>query len=98
MKRDGGGKPGRAGRQITVEEAELWHQLSRSVDKVKIKPRIATHASADAASASAPVPSPARPLRPANPATRPMPAPAASPPVRASAPAELDRRALRQVA
>jgi DNA-nicking Smr family endonuclease len=94
MNRDGGGKPGRAGRQITEEEAELWHQLSRSVDKVKIKARVTAHDGG----AAPPSPPPAR--RPQRAAKQPAPAapPAAPPPSRAPAPAELDRRALRQVA
>jgi DNA-nicking Smr family endonuclease len=47
MNRDGGGKPRRqsvrAGRQLTEEEVELWHQLGRSLDKVKKKPRVTAH-------------------------------------------------------
>jgi DNA-nicking Smr family endonuclease len=98
MSRDGG-KPGQSGkaasRQITPDEAELWHRLTQSVDKVKVKPRVAGH---DAPGGPAPRQVPAAqkrhaPRRAAAPASVPLPVPA---PARAHA--QLDRRALRKVA
>jgi DNA-nicking Smr family endonuclease len=110
MNRDGGGKPrsSRAGRQITEEEAELWHQVGRSLDKVKKKPRVTAHADSPApaspgperASGSAHRASPK--ASPPTPATRhPKPASSHPPPPQSSrppAPAEIDRRLHRQVA
>jgi DNA-nicking Smr family endonuclease len=103
MNRDGGGKPrsSRAGRQITEEEAELWHQVGRSLDKVKKKPRVTPHG--DAAEGEAPArsgtPAPTRPRSEPRaktpPAVPPSPAPV---PSRPPAPAEIDRRTHRQVA
>jgi DNA-nicking Smr family endonuclease len=108
MSRDGGGKPGRHSTrtgQLTEDEAELWHQLGRSLDKVKKKPRVAAHSDTPVPSGAVPpgvgrrasgVAKGERP-RPAprhpTPDTR-HPPPAPSPP---SPPAEIDRRTLRQV-
>jgi DNA-nicking Smr family endonuclease len=106
MNRDGGGKPARRpGRQITEEEAALWHQLGRSLDKVKTKPRVTTQAAPDAAcrADAGALPSPATaqpPERPQRAPRQPNAATAspAAPPARSQAPAELDRRTQRQVA
>jgi len=100
MKHGGGGRPGKGRRQVTEDEAELWRQLTHSVDKVKAKPRVATHD--DKVSD----PAPAAPLQ-AKHGQRCPPAPARPAPVGPSAPrrvqqppppAEFDRRSLRQVA
>ena len=96
MSRNAGGKPGKAGRQVTPDEAELWRQLTHSLDRVKIKARVTTHE----ADAGASTPAPAPPQRaatqrrtaPAPPQARPAPPPQAAPP------AAFDRRTLRQVA
>ncbi len=96
MSRSAGGKPGKAGRQVTPDEAELWRQLTHSLDRVKIKPRVATRE----ADAVAPTPAPAPPQRAVT-QRRAAPAPPqpqpASPP-QAAPPAAFDRRTLRQVA
>jgi DNA-nicking Smr family endonuclease len=100
MSRDRG-KPGKTGRQVTPDEAALWSLTTHSVEKVKVKPRVA-------AQAAGPVPAPAR-LRPAGPeaahAKRRSSAPPKIAPVRAAAPprpaapvAEFERRAFRKVA
>jgi DNA-nicking Smr family endonuclease len=103
MNRDGGGKSGhaahaaRTGRQITQEEAELWHQVGRSLDKVKKKPRVA--ARSDAPPSPGPVPPPRQ--RSAGAAKAPAsapPPPAGPPPSPPPPPAELDRRTLRKMA
>jgi DNA-nicking Smr family endonuclease len=102
MNRDGGGKPGRhstrAGRQITEEEAELWLQLGRSVDKVKTKPRVPAHDDGAAPSSPASEGPRQQPQRAAMPEPPAPPPPPVSPPSRSPAPAGLDRRTLRQVA
>ncbi|MFZ1104761.1 MAG: Smr/MutS family protein [Hyphomicrobiaceae bacterium] len=110
MNRDGGGKPRRqsvrGGRQLTEEEVELWHQLGRSLDKVKKKPRVTGHS--DIATPENPVPVGRqsgvgrRALQEASP--RPAPDPRHPTPDarlaggRPAAPAEIDRRTHRQVA
>ena len=104
MNHGSGGRPGKGGRQVTEDEADLWRQLAHSIDKVKAKPRVATHGgTADASGgasglAASPVeqgkrarqrPAAAAAALPAAPAARaPQPAP----------PADFDRRTLRQVA
>jgi DNA-nicking Smr family endonuclease len=112
MTRDGGDKPGdkpgrhspRAGRRITEEEAELWESLGRSLDKVKKKARVPAHADvpADAPAAPSPDRQPKGGHRaPQGVHSRPPPAPRAPPaqlpPRRHPAPADIDRRTLRQV-
>jgi len=103
MNHGGGGRPGKGGRQVTEDEAELWRQLAHSVDKVKVKPRVATHdgtAEVSGGACSSPAPSPEATRRQKR-SAGPAPAlPAAStqrirPP---PPPAEFDRRTLRQVA
>jgi len=104
MNHGSGGRPGKGGRQVTEDEADLWRQLAHSVDKVKAKPRVATHGlTADAfGGASGPAASPAEQAKracqgPANAAAALPVAPAArigQPPP----PADFDRRTLRQVA
>ncbi len=90
MNRDGGGKPGRsssrADRQITKEEAELWHQVGRSLDEVKKKPRIPAHADNPAP------PAPGQEPRPA-PLTEGVKGAARAAPQRASPPASGIRHA-----
>jgi DNA-nicking Smr family endonuclease len=104
MNHGSGGRPGKGGRQVTEDEADLWRQLAHSIDKVKAKPRVATHGgTADASGgasglAASPVeqgkrarqrPAAAAAALPAAPAARaPQPPP----------PADFDRRTLRQVA
>ncbi len=104
MSREGGkpGKPGTTSRHITPDEAELWSRTTLSVAKVKVKPRVATHAAEPAAEAGQPAkPEPARAKRQAAAPPRltaarpsaqsPPTAPPAAPPV-----AEFDRRSLPQ--
>jgi len=100
MKHGGGGRPGKGGRHVTEDEAELWRHLTHSVDKVKAKPRVATH-DEGLANAPAPVgPSGAKPGQRRHAA--PLPALVAPPSPRRvqqpPPPVELDRRSLRQVA
>jgi DNA-nicking Smr family endonuclease len=94
-----GGKPGKGGRQVTEDEAELWRQLTHSVDRVKTKPRVPAHEAEPAAPASAPtVPAAPEPSAARGRTVRAAPAtPAAGPPPKAPVPAELDRRTVRQV-
>ncbi len=94
----GDGKSARtnaAGRTIAPDEAELWSRVARSVDKVKSKPRVPSHADGL-------VPPPAAPARaapaPAKAEPRPSPRPAAPKAIRPPPLAEFDRRAVRQVA
>lgn len=110
MNRDGGGKPRRqsvrGGRQLTEEEVELWHQLGRSLDKVKKKPRVT--GDSDIATPENPVPvgRQAGVGRRASQEASPRPAPDPRHPTpdarlaggRPAAPAEIDRRTHRQVA
>jgi DNA-nicking Smr family endonuclease len=99
MNHGGGGRPGKGGRQVTEDEAELWRQLTHSVDKVKTKARVAAHGG----ESLAPRPAGSSGAKPtqcsrAAPASR---APAAPEPPRAPQPpplADFDRRTLRQVA
>jgi DNA-nicking Smr family endonuclease len=97
MSRDGG-KAGKT-RHITPDEAELWGRMALSVEKVKVKPRVAAHAAepAPASSSGSAAPAPASPERRA--AAQPK---AAGPPTARSQPpapvAEFDRRAFRKVA
>src|SRR5262249_16831509 len=103
MNHGGGGRPGKGGRQVTEDEAELWRQLTDSVDKVKAKPRVATHHAPPCDVADLPLSLP-RGEGKAGQRRQPAPqrlSPAVSPaPPRAAVPlpAELDRRTLRQVA
>jgi DNA-nicking Smr family endonuclease len=97
MKHGSGDRPEKASsRQITQDEAELWHRLAHSLDKVKAKPRVATHQ----LGTDATVPASASPARGRRAPSVPSPPNAATPqpPVQAALPAELDRRTLRQVA
>jgi DNA-nicking Smr family endonuclease len=96
MNHGGGGRPGKGGRQVSDDEAELWRQLTHSVDKVKAKPRVAAHGEEAAA---APAPAASKPQQAQTRHTAPTAAP--SPPPRLPQPplpAEFDRRTLRQVA
>ncbi|HEX5958116.1 MAG TPA: Smr/MutS family protein [Hyphomicrobiaceae bacterium] len=97
MTRDGGGKSGKAGRQLTDEEAELWQHISRSVEKAKAKSRVPSHAEL-AAPASGQPPAPAKRAAAAPPGKAAPALPA--PPQRSSRPlpaADFNRRELRQV-
>ncbi|MBX9591714.1 MAG: Smr/MutS family protein [Hyphomonadaceae bacterium] len=108
MSRSGGksAKTGRqagpplTGRPVAPEEAELWDRVARSVDRVKSKPRVPSHADAAASPPATPVravPAPAKPAPrlPPKPPGPPPPEPRASrpPPL-----VEFERRAVRQVA
>ncbi len=95
MTRDGGGKSGKAGRQLTDEEAELWQHISRSVEKAKAKSRVPAHEELAAPPSRQPEP----PVKRAAAVSLGKPAPAPPPqrPSRPPPPAEFDRRELRQV-
>jgi DNA-nicking Smr family endonuclease len=98
-----GGKPGKAGRSITPDEADLWDRLTRSVDKVKVKPRV-TSSSADAPAgpaATAPARAAAAAQAPSKmEKTKSARLPQVPPAVAQRPPplVELDRRAVRQIA
>jgi DNA-nicking Smr family endonuclease len=92
-----GQKSGPGGRTVTADEAELWKELTRSLDPVKGKPRVGA---APASSSSAAVPK--KPEPPAEtaakpqrtvPLARPKPAAVKPPPL-----ADFDRRKARQIA
>jgi DNA-nicking Smr family endonuclease len=93
----GGGKPGRPGRTIAPDEAELWSRLAGSVDKVKAKPRVTPHAGTGVVPPE-PAVRPAREPTKAPPKTVAAPKPLPTPSSGRPAPlAEFDRRAARQV-
>jgi DNA-nicking Smr family endonuclease len=97
----GGGKSGGKGRAVTPDEAELWRALTYSVDKVKAKPRVpsATPDPAPAAATAArAASSPSKAVLPAKPIAQPSSPPPAPKPSRPVPLAELDRRAVRQIA
>jgi DNA-nicking Smr family endonuclease len=103
MSRDGG-KPGKTGRHVTPDEAALWSSTTLSVKRVKVKPRVVTHAAEPARAATDPAPSPPAGPEPAR-AKRRSSAPAKIAPARAAAApdpavpvAEFERRAFRKVA
>jgi DNA-nicking Smr family endonuclease len=99
MKHGGGGRPGKGGRQVTKDEAELWRQLTHSVDKVNAKPRVATHDLGGDPGPAAPSEARHGLRRPAAPAPQAAAAPSAPRRVpQPPPPAEFDRRSLRQVA
>ena len=110
MNCDGGGKPRRqsvrAGRQLTEEEVELWHQLGRSLDKVRKKPRVTAHSDIAAPENPVPVGRQSGVGRRASQEASPRPTPDPRHPTpdarlaggRPAAPAEIDRRTHRQVA
>lgn len=93
-----GQKSGGASRVVTQEEAELWQHATRSLDRVKAKPRVVPEGEASAA------PAPHPPLEPAPRERAPPPAAKASAPAnprsaRPPAPlAEFERRKARQIA
>jgi len=92
-----GGKSGQDGRTIAPDEADLWHRLAGSVDKVKNKPRVTPHAESGAPKSPPRIVAEA----PKAPAGAPPPPKTSSPPApprRAAPLAEFDRRAARQVA
>jgi DNA-nicking Smr family endonuclease len=100
MKHGSGDRPEKpSSRQITQDEAELWHRLAHSLDKVKTKPRVAIHqhgTDATVPASASPARQPARGRRAPSVPSPPKATP--PPPVQAARPAELDRRTLRQVA
>jgi len=98
MSRDGG-KPGAPRRHITPDEAALWSHTTLSVEKVKIKARVASGAAQGEPAAPRPAGPEAGPVkrRPAAP-LKTAPAPPAAAPRRAPPVAEFDRRTLRKVA
>jgi DNA-nicking Smr family endonuclease len=98
MRHGGGGRPGKGGRKVTEDEAELWRQLTHSVEKVKTKPRVAARGGEAVAPGPA-GPSEAKPVQCGH-AAPGFRAPAAPPPrgPQPPPPAEFDRRTLRQVA
>ena len=72
----GGGKSDRTGRTVAPDEAELWNQVARSVDKVRSKPRVPSHVDAVEPTPAAPArvaPAPAK-TEPRPRASRPAPA------------------------
>ncbi len=92
------GRSPKTGRPIAPDEAELWSQVARSVDKVRSKARVPSHAGAVD-------PTPAAPARvappPAKSESKSRVAKPAPPPLKTARPpplAEFDRRAVRQVA
>jgi DNA-nicking Smr family endonuclease len=92
----GGGRSG--SRHVTPNEAALWRQATRSLDKVKAKPRVSAHAAevAPARSTETYAGGAAKARRP-GPVKQNAPPPASSPPQTVPL-AEFDRRGLRQVA
>lgn len=90
-----GGKSGGSGRTVTPDEADLWEELTRSVEKAKGKPRVRAGACETGAMAARSAAAPARAAPPPKP---PMPA-RSEPKVQQPAPlAPFERRAARQVA
>ena len=83
------------GRGVTPEEADLWAELTRTVEKAKAKPRVTSHEQAP----PPPAPKPrSEPKAPAHKSKSPLPPPSPKP-SRPTVPlAEFDRRAVRQVA
>jgi len=98
-----GRKPGKGPRSITAEEAELWQYATRSLDKVKAKPRVPS-GEAPSKSAAHPAPMPPRvsatPARqkPPPPLKQQTPAVSKIPKVVPAALADFDRRKARQIA
>jgi DNA-nicking Smr family endonuclease len=97
-----GGKSGKPSRPIAPDEAELWSRVAQTVEKVKKKPRVPSHA--DELPAPPPVSPSSTPAaakekkhRHASRAPAP-PAPPPPPPPRVAPLAELDRRTVRQIA
>jgi DNA-nicking Smr family endonuclease len=93
-----GGKPGTR-RQVTPDEAELWSRAAVSVDRVKLKQRVTSHAGEPGPAAPQAKPEPAPPKRRAAASPEPprAPRPAAKPPAAPPPAAELDRRSLRKI-
>ena len=89
------------GRTVAPDEAELWNQVARSVDKVRSKPRVPSQVDVVDPTPAPPArgaPAPAK-TEPRPRASRPAPPP--PPPPKAARPpplADFDRRAVRQVA
>jgi DNA-nicking Smr family endonuclease len=90
--------PGRGTRPIGPDEADLWSLTTRTVERVKTKPRVPSTEAPQAR--REPLPAKAKPRadeKEAKPALLPPPKPA---PTRAKAPplAEIERRKVRQIA
>jgi len=85
----------KSGRTVTPDEAELWDQLTRTVEKARGKPRVAARAQDPAAKVQRPAPRKPE-AKPAT-RTRPPPPPAPKPPRTVAPLAEFDRRTVRQV-
>ncbi len=92
-----GQKSGGGRRTITADEADLWQELTRSLDPLKAKPRVGSAPAPDAAVAagkSAPAQTKDKPQRAAPPpAVKPKAAPKPPTPL-----ADFDRRKARQIA
>ena len=99
-----GRKSGGGRRTITADEAELWERATRSLDRVKAKPRVTSAADAASGSPSRAAPPPARasetPAAAPAPMSPPKPrVPAVAKGAKASAAplAEFERRKARQI-
>lgn len=87
----------KSGRTVTAEEAALWNELARTIEKTKAKSRVGEREHEASAKAPPPAASAKVEPKPKPPARRPAPSPPQ--PVRKPPPlAEFDRRAVRQVA
>jgi DNA-nicking Smr family endonuclease len=87
-----GGKSGGGRRTVTSDEADLWEELTRSIDKAKGKPRVP---SGGAPAAAVPARSAAAPAK----STPPPKPPLLAPKTQRPAPlAGFDRRTARQIA
>ena len=88
----------KSGRTVTAEEAELWNELARTIEKTKAKSRVGAREHEASAKAPPAVPAGAE-LKPKHSARKPAPSPPVQHPVRKAPPlADFDRRAVRQVA
>ena len=95
----GGGKPTGTGRTVAPDETELWNRVTRSVDKVRSKPRVPSHVDAVDPTPAAPAPAVPAPAKTNHRPRVPTPAPPLPPKAARPPPlAEFDRRSVRQVA
>jgi DNA-nicking Smr family endonuclease len=95
-----GRKSGGGRRTVTADEAELWERATRSLDRVKAKPRVTSAADAASGSPSRAAPPPARASETLAAAPAPMSrVPAVAKGAKASAVplAEFERRKARQI-
>jgi DNA-nicking Smr family endonuclease len=98
-----GHKPRRGTRTVTEDEAQLWKYATRTLEPVKVKPRVATRSAfeAELPPAGAPEPPPPAPVRSRKAELAPKNAPVAPAPPKPRRPpplADFDRRKARQVA